>query len=890
MLFTAPPPPDLSAKLVICNFEADTHLCYGHRNTSSLNCAPAKQGNYYDTPIPESLVNTPGPSGTATPAGYRTPGASSIQPLILTEGAYPDIGTIHSWRGSFILVITCGSQLLDNVFMSGVNLSLPAVQAEFDIASGDLQWLISAYTLTFGGFLLFSGVLADRYGRRQIFSAGMIWLSIWTVACGFGQSFIQIAIFRALQGIGAAMTVPSSIGIISSYFVASERTKALSMFAASGAVGFCSGLIFGGFVTESLGWRYVFRIAVVVTGPLGILGWILLPKDRIEGNARPKLDFLGAGLSTAGLILLSFVLSSGGVYGWNKAFIIALLIVSVAMLAVFTYVEKKVDNPIMPLSLWKIKNFAALWIAGFVIYGGYQTVIYYTVLISQDVLHLSAGATAIRFLPMGAAGFAFSLGMGPMVQRYDPRWLLLTGLGISAVAPLPSSLMPEDDQSFWKYVLPTTLLVVIGVTICYVCIINILLGSVPVNVKSLCGGLVNTAFQIGSGVILALTSAIISTHLPASEQAFMTDAAELTPSLNDVRTRAANHEISTFGATILIADLLGRIREHLHLESPEDAPHDLNGGSFWRRHTELDNDISSLFLSLPTHLKLPAGIRNPDAIFVNMNIHSLAISLHRIAISTAEEHALGAALVLRSRQRCRLAAEEIVDILRAISHLDFSKVNPFTSFSLYLAATTFLQSAKDGEALEQSLANVHFIRSAMQTLKCIHPITGSFLLQLELDIELSRLTHDEPSATTFEHMTGHVVTADAAEEPPAKTTMAEELDRYDVLPISLYGIVPSQKQRARLAQSMPDEAVLPEGIDTVSYGVPAQAVNGQTFQLDTRSTLGLDAGGLAVADYGYIVQDPDCNLEDDAAMMQTGVQGLDWSLGPWGFEDLPPLD
>lgn len=328
----------------------------------------SKGGGYYDTPL-DSLANTPGPSvapsGTATPAGYRTPGPGQRQPLILTEGAYPDIGTIHSWRGSFILIITCGSQLLDNVFMSGVNLSLPAIQSEFDILSGDLQWLISAYTLTFGGFLLIAGVLADRYGRRQVFSAGMIWLSIWTLACGFGQSFIQIAIFRALQGIGAALTVPSSIGIISSYFVASERTKALSMFAASGAVGFCSGLIFGGYTTQALGWRYVFRIAVAVTGPLGILGWILLPKDRIEGNARPKLDFLGAGLSTAGMILLSFVLSSGGVYGWSKAFIIALLILSVAMLVVFTYVEKKVDNPIMPLSLWKIKNFGALWVMGF---------------------------------------------------------------------------------------------------------------------------------------------------------------------------------------------------------------------------------------------------------------------------------------------------------------------------------------------------------------------------------------------------------------------------------------------------------------------------------------------------------------------------------------------
>lgn len=161
------------------------------------------------------------------------------------------------------------------------------------------------------------------------------------------------------------MTVPSSVGIISSYFVAKDRTTALSVYAASGAVGFCSGLIFGGFLTSTLGWRYLFRISVIITGSLGLLGWWLLPRDRLEGHDKPRLDILGAGLSTGGLILLSFVLSSGGVYGWNKAFIIVLLVTSVALLGVFTWVEKKVKNPIMPLSLWKIPNFAALWVSGF---------------------------------------------------------------------------------------------------------------------------------------------------------------------------------------------------------------------------------------------------------------------------------------------------------------------------------------------------------------------------------------------------------------------------------------------------------------------------------------------------------------------------------------------
>ncbi|KAF6805117.1 MFS transporter [Colletotrichum musicola] len=448
---------------------------------------------------PTSGPPSPGGSGAQTSAEFEA-GAGQ---------AYPDIGTIASFRGAIILLCTCGAQLCDNIYMTSANIALPSIQKEFHVKTSELQWLISAYTLTFGGFLLLSGVLADRYGRKLIFCIGMATLSVWSIANGFTTSFIQLAIFRALQGIGAAMTVPSAVGIISNYFVAKDRTLSLTIFGAAGAVGFCLGLIFGGFLTSSLGWRYIFYLPAAVTGGLGILGWVFLPKDRIEGTSRPKLDFVGAGLSTTGLILLSFVLSSGGEYGWGKAFIIAILILSIAMIVAFAYVEKKVANPIMPLSLWKLENFAALWIGGFVMYGGYQTTIYYTTLIAQEVNKLSAGETALRFLPMGATGFAFSLSMSRMLEMFNAKHLLIAGMAICAVAPVPSALMKDDDADFWRHVFPTTVLGVAGTTIVYCTITVVLLASVPVNVKSLCGGMVNTAFQIGSGVGLALASAVV---------------------------------------------------------------------------------------------------------------------------------------------------------------------------------------------------------------------------------------------------------------------------------------------------------------------------------------------------------------------------------------------
>lgn len=481
------------------------------------------------------------PSGQATP-GWATPKSSQMRPLMFPEEAYPDIGSIHTWRGVMILTITCGAQLMDNVFMTAVNLSLPEVQAEFNVSSGDLQWLLSAYTLTFGGFLLFSGVLADRYGRRLIFSLGMFWLSIWTLANGFATSFIQIAIFRALQGIGAAMTVPSAIGIISSHFVASERVVALTFFGASGAIGFCAGLLFGGFVTEALGWRYIFRIAVAVTAPLGLVGCFYLPKDRREGSAKPSLDFLGAALSTSGLILLSFVLSSGGEYGWNKAFIIALLVISVIMLAVFTYVEKKVRNPIMPMSLWKIKNFAPLWITGFgmlikLLYSWTSTYLTSGVWCLSDshLLCRSTGSGSCEAISRCHCSALPSYGRCRLLDKHGPCKVDEVhgcsipngprhGYHLGFSGPRKSDACGRSQfvrrthivivfianrTCSWQYILPTSVMVVVGVSICYICITNIMLESVPTNVKSLCGGLVNTAFQIGSGVSLALAAAVV---------------------------------------------------------------------------------------------------------------------------------------------------------------------------------------------------------------------------------------------------------------------------------------------------------------------------------------------------------------------------------------------
>lgn len=152
--------------------------------------------------------------------------------------------------------------------------------------------------------------------------AGLICLSIWTLAMGFTSSFIQMTVFRGLQGMGAALTIPSAVGIITLYFTSQDRTRALGLYVASAAAGFTAGLVLSGLLSSSLGWRYIFRLSAIVSALLAILGFLALPSTSIKRDSKPEMDFWGASLSTAGLILLAFVLSGGGIYSWAKLIII----------------------------------------------------------------------------------------------------------------------------------------------------------------------------------------------------------------------------------------------------------------------------------------------------------------------------------------------------------------------------------------------------------------------------------------------------------------------------------------------------------------------------------------------------------------------------------------
>ncbi|KAI1339580.1 fungal-specific transcription factor [Xylariaceae sp. FL0016] len=240
--------------------------------------------------------------------------------------------------------------------------------------------------------------------------------------------------------------------------------------------------------------------------------------------------------------------------------------------------------------------------------------------------------------------------------------------------------------------------------------------------------------SIGTGWPMTIDERDVMTNLPASEEAFNMSRPEQTQTLNDSMSPAGAGKLSPFGGIVLMACLFGRNLTHLHRPDVDDRDHDMNG-EFWKRHRHMDNILLNTSLCLPAHLKLPVGLANPNIVFTNMNIHTSTICLHQAAIFKADRNRLPPTVSAESKVRCITAANEIASIMRMVSHLDLSAMNPFISFCLYVAARVFVQYLKSRPDDSQTADSLRFLLAAMNALKRKNPLTESFLVQLDVDLE-----------------------------------------------------------------------------------------------------------------------------------------------------------
>ncbi|KAH7026540.1 fungal-specific transcription factor [Microdochium trichocladiopsis] len=240
--------------------------------------------------------------------------------------------------------------------------------------------------------------------------------------------------------------------------------------------------------------------------------------------------------------------------------------------------------------------------------------------------------------------------------------------------------------------------------------------------------------SIGTGWPMSIDERDIRSNLPSSEEAFEMSRPEQTQPLTDCMNPTGATKLSPFGGIVLMACLFGRNLVHLHRPDTDEKDHDLNG-EFWKRHRNLDNILLNTSLCLPSNLKLPAGLGNPNIVFTNMNIHTSTICLHQAAIFKADKNRLPAAVSAESKVRCITAANEIASIMRMVSHMDLSAMNPFISFCLYVSARVFVQYLKSRPEDSQTADSLRFLLAAMNALKRKNPLTESFLVQLDVDLE-----------------------------------------------------------------------------------------------------------------------------------------------------------
>ncbi|KAG8933067.1 hypothetical protein FRC03_001175 [Tulasnella sp. 419] len=428
--------------------------------------------------------------------------------------------------------------MISNVASAAIPVILPTIGRELHIQEDALQWPIAAYSLTAGCFLLLLGRLADLYGRKRIFLLGTAWFIAWAIASGFARNGVQLAIFRAMQGIGSAALVPAAIGILAHEFPPGKsRSRAFATFSCGAPIGGSVGMLVGGTMTQltSTTWRGVFFLhaGLAAISAIGIL--FAAPRDHLDPTTDRRVDWIGAALATSSLVLLTFVLGEGEVAGWNSPHIISLLVISVIGLFGFLiweyFLEYRTNRPpLMKLSLWRRASgaFAAVQLVGFFGWIAFQSWAYWATLFYQNYLGLTPIQAMVRFIPMFVSGSLCNVVVALVVGRISGAILLGIGCVATASAGILFALI-VPEASFWAFGFPAATLVVFGADFIFATG-SIFIAKVALpEEQSLAGGVFNTLMQIGGSVGLAITN-VVSNRIARRETRTMDITFNGTPS------------------------------------------------------------------------------------------------------------------------------------------------------------------------------------------------------------------------------------------------------------------------------------------------------------------------------------------------------------------------
>jgi EmrB/QacA subfamily drug resistance transporter len=414
----------------------------------------------------------------------------------------------QSPRNKWIVLAVVGAAFFMTILdVAIVNVAIPSIQRDLDIAEATVQWVITAYAITFGGFLLLGGRMADLLGRRRIFVLGLTIFTLASLVCGLANSAGVLIGARAVQGVGAAIISPAALSIVTTTFEeGAERNKALGIWGALGGSGAAVGVLLGGILTKYLGWEWIFFVNV----PVGVLVFALTPRIVPESRAdlgHRRFDAAGAVTVTGGLALLVYAISKAPDVGWATGRTIGLLIASVAILAVFVVIELRSRAPLVPFGVFRIRTLTGANIVGFLMGAALYANFFVLTLYVQQILGWSALKTGLTFLATAATTVIWAGVAQALVTKIGPRIVMTTGLAVLALAMLGYTRLPVDGH-YWPDLLPIYLVVAFAIAFAFVPVTIAGFIGVPANQAGLASGLLNMTQQIGGAIGVAVTSTI----------------------------------------------------------------------------------------------------------------------------------------------------------------------------------------------------------------------------------------------------------------------------------------------------------------------------------------------------------------------------------------------
>jgi EmrB/QacA subfamily drug resistance transporter len=416
---------------------------------------------------------------------------------------------IHRWRAFSLLAVAAFMTVMD---LTIVNTALPTIGRELHFSQTSLLWVVTAYELAYGGFLLLGGRAADLLGRRRMIIAGLAVFTAASLGASLAGSEAVLIATRAAQGFGAALFLPAALSTVRNMFTeGAERNKALGIWGALAALGATAGLVFGGLLTRFAGWQYIFLLNV----PVGVIALLLIrrvvPETRV-GTPRRRFDPLGAVTVTAALVLLAYAIAQAPRVGWGATRTLAELAIAVALLGAFLAIESRGEAPLMPLRIFRLQTLAGANAVGFLLGASFYSFIFIGTLYMQQVLGFSALQGGFAWATSGVASMLFAGISQMLVTKISAKVVMAFGMAVLGVGILWTAQAPVHGHFGANLFGPFLVAVGMGTAFTFIPISIAALAGVAEHDAGLASGLIYTSQELGGALGIAIASSIAASH------------------------------------------------------------------------------------------------------------------------------------------------------------------------------------------------------------------------------------------------------------------------------------------------------------------------------------------------------------------------------------------